>query len=136
MHEKPPCAGVLVFRTRDGEAEIVLVQARSGKWGFPKGKRERGESVEQNAFRELAEETGLSADQLSVIRGASIDEASVKGHLAVRYFIARLIDSRAQLHTPADEAQVVWKNVDDARKLLPKHRRVTLDRACRVLGVL
>ena len=39
---------------------------RLGKWDLPKGKREKGESIEENAIREVCEETGLS--NLTIIR--------------------------------------------------------------------
>lgn len=135
MQSKPPCAGVLVFRNHRDGTQIILVQARGGTWGFPKGKRERGESVEQNALRELTEETSLVREQISPLPGVTIDELSAKGNLSVRYFIARLIDPSAELQAPPDESQVCWKTVEDALTLLPKHRRVTLRRACTILGI-
>ncbi len=39
---------------------------RMDKWDLPKGKREVGESIEQNAMREIAEETGVSLAKLSI----------------------------------------------------------------------
>lgn len=62
-------AGGLVWRatvladeqgeTRDG-VEIVLVHRPSyDDWSFPKGKLDKGESFEDAAVREVAEETGL-----------------------------------------------------------------------------
>jgi 8-oxo-dGTP diphosphatase len=47
---------------RDGEAgpEVLLVhRPRYDDWSLPKGKRERGETDEQCAVREVAEETGF-----------------------------------------------------------------------------
>ena len=42
------------------DKKILLVQASQWHWSLPKGKREVWESVEQCAFRELAEETGIT----------------------------------------------------------------------------
>lgn len=39
---------------------IVIIQSCSLKWGFPKGKREAGESLLDTGRRELSEETGLA----------------------------------------------------------------------------
>ena len=39
--------------------EEVLMIYRRGKWDFPKGKVEEGETIEEAALREVSEETGL-----------------------------------------------------------------------------
>lgn len=53
-------AGGVVFRQNEqGQLQIQLIQDRYGKVSLPKGKMEAGETVEQTALREIAEETGL-----------------------------------------------------------------------------
>jgi ADP-ribose pyrophosphatase len=53
-------AGGVVFRRNEkGQLQIQLIQDRYGKVSLPKGKMEPGETVEQTALREIAEETGL-----------------------------------------------------------------------------
>lgn len=47
------------------EGHLLLIHRR-GKWDFPKGKMEPGESKETSAVREVSEETGLS--HLSILR--------------------------------------------------------------------
>ncbi|SDH14360.1 NUDIX hydrolase [Chitinophaga filiformis] len=44
--------------------EEVLLMFRRGKWDLPKGKREKGETLEIAAVREVAEETGLRSIEL------------------------------------------------------------------------
>lgn len=56
-----------MYRIRDGEPEYLLIKA-GGRWSFPKGLVERGESPEQTALREIAEETGLPAAGLRVLQ--------------------------------------------------------------------
>lgn len=57
-------AGGLVIRTLDGTASAALIGRldRRGRlrWSLPKGHVEAGETHEQAAIREVAEETGIS----------------------------------------------------------------------------
>jgi 8-oxo-dGTP pyrophosphatase MutT (NUDIX family) len=53
-------AGGVVFRTNEGQPQILMIQDRLGRWTIPKGHVEEGESLEQTALREVAEETGLT----------------------------------------------------------------------------
>jgi 8-oxo-dGTP diphosphatase len=65
-------AGLLVWAPRPSGGVAVLLQRRAvwtdhgGTWGLPGGARRRGESAEQAALREAAEETGLRAEQIRV----------------------------------------------------------------------
>ncbi len=66
--EKQPKISVvlMVERTRNGQREFLaqerLKQPYYGFWGRPSGKVRWGESFEEAATRELAEETGLDAE--------------------------------------------------------------------------
>ncbi len=57
---KEVSAGGVVFRQREGRTEILLIEDRYSRWTLPKGKREKGETNEATALREIREETGIS----------------------------------------------------------------------------
>lgn len=59
-------AGGLVFN----EQEELLMIFRRGFWDLPKGKLDKGETIEQCAVREVEEETGIR--NITVIRFISI----------------------------------------------------------------
>lgn len=46
-----------IVENKDGN---ILLMKRLGKWDLPKGKLEKGETIEECALREIAEETGAS----------------------------------------------------------------------------
>ena len=59
-----PIVGVLAVVLRDGKALVVRRSnpPLSGRWGFPGGVLELGETVAEGAMRELFEETGVVAE--------------------------------------------------------------------------
>jgi predicted NUDIX family NTP pyrophosphohydrolase len=62
----PLSAGVLLFRQRDGQTEVLLIKPGGpfwrnkdvGAWMIPKGRVEPGEAPAEAALREFEEETG------------------------------------------------------------------------------
>lgn len=52
-------AGGVVYRNHGNSIQVQLIQDRYGKITLPKGKMEPGETIEQTALREIAEETGI-----------------------------------------------------------------------------
>lgn len=58
-------AGGVVFRIEDQVVKTLLI-FRNGIWDLPKGKLEKGETIEMCASREVSEETGT---QLPIIVG-------------------------------------------------------------------
>ena len=63
----PLSAGVLLFRQRDGQTEVLLIKPGGpfwrnkdvGAWMIPKGRVEPGEVPAEAALREFEEETGM-----------------------------------------------------------------------------
>jgi 8-oxo-dGTP pyrophosphatase MutT (NUDIX family) len=77
-HGTPTHAGGVVFRVVGNQRQYLLVRARdpAGAWVFPKGHIEVGESPEQAALREVAEEAGVRATIVADLGELPIDRGS------------------------------------------------------------
>lgn len=112
-------AGGLVKNEKD---EYLFI-FRRGSWDLPKGKLDKGETLEQCAVREMQEETGLV-------------EITLKEHLCTTYhtydeFGKHILKESYWYHmeansdgtlipqTEEDITEIVWMNADSIKKILP-----------------
>jgi predicted NUDIX family NTP pyrophosphohydrolase len=94
----PLSAGILLFRQRGNETEVLLIKPGgpywqkkdAGAWMIPKGMVEPGEAPAEAALREFAEETGTALDAipfaLAKVRqagGKLVEAFAVEGDLDV-----------------------------------------------------
>jgi 8-oxo-dGTP diphosphatase len=101
---------------RPGIELVVVHRPRYDDWSFPKGKLDKGESYEDAAVREVAEETGLICrlgDEL-----APTWYRDAKGRLKlVRYWAMRV--TGVEPWAPNDEVdQRRWVSLDEAESML------------------
>jgi 8-oxo-dGTP diphosphatase len=116
-----PIVGVLAVVLR-GERALVVRRANppmAGRWGFPGGVLELGETVAEGAMRELREETGVVAEPA--------------GTLTVLDSIHRENDGRVRYHYALVAVRGIWQSGDgiagdDADEVAWLSRRDILDR--------
>lgn len=119
-------AGGVLWRERGGERDFaVIYRPKYDDWTLPKGKLDPGESHEQAALREVAEETGFSAELGDGI-GETTYEADGRAK-RVRYWSMRAVSGQFRPNREVDDLR--WLRRDDARRLLTYDRdREILDR--------
>ncbi|MFJ9816921.1 NUDIX hydrolase [Streptomyces sp. NPDC101151] len=114
-------AGCVLWRRSpvDGELEVCLVhRPKYDDWSHPKGKLKRGEAPLPGALREVAEETGYTADpgnELPTLRYLANGRPK-----QVRYWAAEAVSGR---FTPSAEVdRILWLSPTAARSRLTQPR--------------
>ena len=129
-------AGGLVVDVQDGHAFTAVIARRNRggrlEWCLPKGHIEAGETPEQAAMREVAEETGIRAE---VIQPLGVIDYWFTGndrrvHKKVHHFLLEAIDGIITTENDPDhEAEVAaWIPMSelDHRLAFPNERKVAL----------
>ncbi len=94
---KHPIPAVLAIVTR-GSACLLVRRANppdAGYWGFPGGKMEIGETVEEAALRELQEECDLEAESGRVLTALDVFERDSKGCVTRQFVLIAVLCQRA-----------------------------------------
>jgi 8-oxo-dGTP diphosphatase len=111
-------AGAVVWREETPfELEILLVhRPQFDDWSFPKGKIEEGESAIAAAFREVKEETGITAIFGQYLGSSSykVDDSKKK----VKYWMAKAIPATSPFQPNVEVDKIEWVSIKEARHFL------------------
>ena len=107
-----PIVGVLAVVLR-GERALVVRRANPplpGRWGFPGGVLELGETVAQGAMRELVEETGVIAEAAGPLTVIDTIDHDPEGRVRFHYTLVAVIGRwQSGEGAPGDDAdEVAW----------------------------
>lgn len=113
---RPTKAGVIVL-TRSKKSKpvsIAMVKSNySGKWGFPKGNIDRGETEKQGALREFKEETGV--DILEPLHDVTLyvpDKSNPK------IFFIDIVNSPFEMKRQESEiSEIGWKTINELKSM-------------------
>jgi len=120
---KPTKAGVIVLSksTNFNPVSIAMVKGKDhkkygpGKWGFPKGNIDRGESDRQAALREFKEETGV--DILEPLHDVTLyvpDKISKQPKI----FFVDIVDSPFVMKKQETEiSEIGWKTIKELKSM-------------------
>ena len=130
---RPFAAALAICRKPDGR--MLLAQRAKGpstavgRWGFPGGMHELGETILTAAQRELKEETGIDAMPRRVIDAFDVIGKDPDGRIRAHYvLVCVVLDWVAGEGAPIEDASAVgWYTVDEALarlELLPDTLRL------------
>jgi ADP-ribose pyrophosphatase YjhB (NUDIX family) len=112
-----PMVAVLAVVLRGDRVLIVqrAQQPNAGRWGFPGGVLELGETVAEGAMRELSEETGIVAEAAGVLNVNDAVSRDDEGRVAFHYVLiaVRGIWQSGEGVAGDDAAAVAWASRDD-----------------------
>lgn len=114
-----PVVATIAAVVRDGR--VLMVRRRNppdaGRWGFPGGRVELGETIAEAAIRELREETGVEGMAGRVFDAVDVIDRAEDGSLRFHYvLVAVLCRWIAGEGAAADDAlETAWMRPDDIR---------------------
>jgi predicted NUDIX family NTP pyrophosphohydrolase len=119
---RPHSAGILLFRTREGVLEVLLIRPGgpywrnkdAGAWMIPKGTLEPDEAPEEAALREFAEETGTRLSNIPLPL-ATIRQAG--GKLVAAFALEGDLDPEA---VRSNEFELEWPPKSGQRQSFPE----------------
>lgn len=113
-------AGGIVFHRNGNAIYVALVQRDDGSWVLPKGHKEKNDKTEEeNAIREVAEETGLPTSQLKCHRKIDTyahDESAIaysSNKLNTFFLIEFVSDTMDDLQTDFEHLAAKWWNLNE-----------------------
>jgi 8-oxo-dGTP pyrophosphatase MutT (NUDIX family) len=112
--------GIVRRRGAGGEQEIAIVhRPRYDDWALPKGKLDKGETDEQAALREVAEETGLRANLGDLAGRISYRDRHDRAKVVSYFFMT----PESGAFEPNDEVdELRWVPLEEALELLTYDR--------------
>lgn len=121
LYPDRPYLGVLAVVRRGAR---FLLARRSvppgiGRWGFPGGMQELGETCFEGARRELKEETGIDAEPVAILTVLDAIRRDEDGRVKVHFaLVCVLLDWRAGEGEPIEDAEEVgWFTREEIARL-------------------
>ena len=118
--DRPIVAVLAVVLRGEGSATRALIvqraqQPNAGRWGFPGGVLELGETVGGGAMRELLEETGVVAEPAGTLDVHDAVSRDAEGRVQFHYVLVAVRGIwRAGEGVPGDDAAAcAWASRDD-----------------------
>jgi 8-oxo-dGTP pyrophosphatase MutT (NUDIX family) len=117
-------AGGVVYRRREKKIEVALISVgEPARWQLPKGLVGRGETPEEAALREVAEETGLACETVAELERVEYWYFSkggarrVRFHKFVHFYLMRHVSGDVSGHDgEVNEAR--WVEMEEAERVL------------------
>jgi len=121
LHKKLPVVVAGGGKVYNKENKILFIK-RNGFWDLPKGKTEKGESIEETSLREVEEETGVKGIEITrfLMKTYHVYKSHGKFKLKLTYWFEMKTDFEGELFPQEEESitKVKWKSTFKTVKAL------------------
>lgn len=130
MHPRPALTVDLVVTTREDPPRVLLIRRRhdpfAGRWALPGGFVDENEPLEDAARRELREETGIDAAELTQVGAFGDPGRDPRGWTVTVAYLAIVDPSIVQPMAGDDAAEAKWFPWDQLPDLAFDHDKILL----------
>lgn len=127
MNEERPLSVVIGLIVKDNKVLLLkrIKEPFKGFYGFPGGKIERGEHVEEAVIREIKEETGIDAQFVkikAIVSEHVYEESALKHHFMLYFCICKAL---TEFLPEQAESETVWLDYTrpiQIEKVIPSDR--------------
>lgn len=124
----PLSVDCVIFGYDNMQLQVALIERKKapyiGQWALPGGFLEGSETIEQAAFRELQEETGIHNIYLEQFHVFSNPDRDPRGRVITVAFFALIKSNDIQLIATQDAAQAQWFSAYKLPKLAFDHDEI------------
>jgi len=112
MKKEYSAAGIVICKN-EGKLSVLLIKDRFGKWTWPKGHIEKGETPQEAAEREIKEEVGLEVNNIEYVTSLATVHKDGNPSLVISA-MADYVSGDVTLQ-PEETDKFAWVSLEEAK---------------------
>lgn len=113
----------------DADGRVLTMRRPNGEWCLPGGNLDPGESPEEGVVREVAEETGLAVEPVTLVDAYRLPPGTDYDPHGAVAFVYRCSVTGGELELSHEGDELEWRHVDDVSDWFFDHEQYARDAA-------